>query len=418
MSVPSLTRPDAGLAARHVCVVTETYAPEINGVATTLAHLVCGLRQRGRRVTLVRPRQGADDRPGEEEVGDVMLVRGVAVSWCGGVRVGLPAGAALRHLWMADRPDAVYVATEGLLGWSAVRVARALGIPALSGFHTNFHGYARHYRAGWFASLVFRHLRRFHNGTLGTLVASPELRDRLSAAGLENLHVLGRGVDAELFTPARRCAALRETWGVPGHGLVALYVGRLAPEKNLALAIQAYRAMRRASPTLRFVLVGDGPLRGTLGRAHPDLYFCGTQIGERLAAHYASADVFLFPSETETFGNVTLEAMASGLVVVAFDDGAARTYIAHGESGVLVARGAYAAFVAAAAGLAAAPSEMAQMRHRARASATRADWASVVDRFDALLASHAAVPRAARLSAGDRARRNSAGVMPEGGRAC
>ncbi len=390
MSSPSPTRPVASRAARHVCVVTETYWPEINGVAATLAHLVRGLRERGRRVTLVRPRQGAHDGAGHGAVADATLVRGVALSWCGGVRIGLPAGAALRHRWMADRPDVIYVATEGPLGWSAVRVARALGIPALSGFHTNFHGYARHYRAGWLAAPVFRYLRRFHNRTRGTLVASPHLRDRLSAVGLQNLHVLGRGVDSELFTPTRRCPALRATWGVPQNGLVALYVGRLAPEKNLALAIEAYRAMQRARPSVRFVLVGDGPLREALGRAHPDLHFCGTQIGERLAAHYASADVFLFPSETETFGNVTLEAMASGLVVVAFDDGAAGTYAVHGESGVLVSRGAHAEFVAAAAALAAAPAAMAGMRRRARVVATRADWASVVDRFDALLAGQVA----------------------------
>ncbi len=392
MSSPRPTRSRDGLAPRHVCVVTETYPPEINGVASTLAHLVLGLRERGRRVSLVRPRQGADDRAGDEDLRETALVGGVSLPWCGGVRIGLPGGTALRNLWKPDRPDVVYVATEGPLGWSAVRVARALGIPVLSGFHTNFHGYARHYRAGWLAPLVFRYLRRFHSGTLGTLVASPELRDRLSAAGLHKLHVLGRGVDGELFTPARRCAALRETWGVPGDGLVALYVGRLAPEKNIALAIQAYRAMQRVSRSVRFVVVGDGPLRGVLRKAHPDLTFCGSQIGERLAAHYASADVFLFPSETETFGNVTLEAMASGLVVVAFDYGAAGAYIAHGKSGVLVSRGAHATFVAAAAALAGAPSAMARMRRHARAASAHVAWASVVDRFDALLASHDGAP--------------------------
>jgi glycosyltransferase involved in cell wall biosynthesis len=167
-------------------------------------------------------------------------------------------------------------------------------------------------------------------------VPSFELHDRLQAIGLKNVSVLGRGVDRQLFTPERRCAALRHKWGVSDNELVVLSVGRIAPEKNLGLAIAAYHAMQRCSNSMRFVLVGDGPLRVTLQKAHPDLLFCGVHTGEQLARHYASADVFLFPSETETFGNVTLEAMASGLVVVAYNYAAAHMHITHGETGVLV----------------------------------------------------------------------------------
>jgi glycosyltransferase involved in cell wall biosynthesis len=383
--------PASGRAAtRHLCVVTETYPPEINGVASTLHRLVTGLRAGGRRVSLVRPRQAADPA-GVGGRGGVTLVGGVPLSWCGGIRIGAPAGGMLQRAWRADRPHAVYVATEGPLGWSAVRAARALAIPALSGFHTNFHGYARHYGAGPFAPLVFRYLRRFHNRTAGTLVASPELRDGLAAAGFHRLHVLGRGVDGELFTPARRSAALRASWGVDGDGLVALSVGRLAPEKNLELVIRAYRAMQGRAASARCVLVGDGPLRADLQRAHPDVIFCGVQTGERLAAHYASADVFLFPSETETFGNVTLEAMASGLAVVAYAYGAAGMHIAHGQAGVLAPPGAAAAFVEAAVALAGRPRWLGPLRRRAREAALRADWDSVVARFDRLLAEVALV---------------------------
>ncbi len=154
---------------------------------------------------------------------------------------------------------------------------------------------------------------------------------------------------------------------------MALYVGRLAPEKNVPLAVEAYRAMQRVQGAARFVIVGDGPLRGELERAHPDLVFCGMRTGADLAAHYASADVFLFPSETETFGNVTLEAMASGLVVVAYDYAAARIHIAHGESGVLVPRGDARAFVEGAArarSSAGAPARDAPARQGARGHAS------------------------------------------------
>jgi glycosyltransferase involved in cell wall biosynthesis len=213
------------------------------------------------------------------------------------LHIGLPAAGLLHDCWTEDRPDVVYVATEGPLGWSAVRTAQRLGIPVLSGFHTNFHSYSRHYRAGWLQHWVALYLRWFHNRTTGTLVPSIDLRDRLHACGFKNVSVLGRGVDSELFTPTRRCQALRETWGVSEHDLVVLYVGRVAPAKNLGLAIAAYRAMQRCSKQVKFVIVGDGPQRAMLQKDHPDLLFCGMHRGEQLARHYASADVFLFASK-------------------------------------------------------------------------------------------------------------------------
>jgi glycosyltransferase involved in cell wall biosynthesis len=211
------------------------------------------------------------------------------------------------------------------------------------------------------------------------------MRRRLLGIGFDDVHVLGRGVDGELFDPARRAAGLRAAWGAGSEDLVALYVGRLAPEKNVRLVVEAYRAMRRVQSAARCVIVGDGPLRRELETAHPDLVFCGMRTGEELAAHYASADVFLFPSETETFGNVTLEAMASGLAVVAYDYAAARIHVAHGESGVLVPRGDARAFVEGAAALARRPACLPEMRRRARAHAASVDWPSVVAAFEALL---------------------------------
>jgi glycosyltransferase involved in cell wall biosynthesis len=384
MMGPPLTAPEGESAhRRQICVVTETYPPEINGVAVTLARLVSGLRARGHEVSVVRPRQPVDG--GDDADPDLTLVRGLALPGYSEVRIGWPAPAALGKSWATRRPDVLYVATEGPLGWSAMRIAARLSIPVFSGFHTNFHGYARHYHAGWLEPVVFRYLRRFHNRTRGTVVASVELRDQLRAAGFRNLSVIGRGVDQRLFTPARRSPALRQTWGASEDDLVVLYVGRLAPEKNLPLAIEAYRAMQRVTRSLRFVVVGDGPLRAALQHANPDLRFCGMQTGERLAAHYASADVFLFPSETETFGNVTLEALASGLVVVAYDYAAAHLHITHGETGVLVPCGEANTFVARSAALASSGAAFQRLRWRARESVVGVDWQRVVERFEAVL---------------------------------
>jgi glycosyltransferase involved in cell wall biosynthesis len=385
---------------RRICIVTETYPPEINGVALTLARLAGGLRARGHAVSVVRPRQATDARSGGDRGrdGEVTLVRGFALPGYKEVRVGLPACAQLRACWSGRRPDAVYVATEGPLGWSAVRAANQLGVPVWSGFHTNFADYARHYGLGWLAPVVLQYLRRLHNQTRGTLVASAEMRDRLRGLGFNDVSVLGRGVDSELFSPGRRSAALRAAWGARDEDTVALYVGRLAPEKNVPLAAEAYRAMRRAQGAARLVIVGDGPLRGELEQAHPDLIFCGMRTGEQLAEHYASADVFLFPSETETFGNVTLEAMASGLVVLAYDYAAAHIHIADGESGVLVPRGDSRGFVEAAAVLARQPARLAEMGRRARAHAASIDWPSVVKPFEALLIGASVEPAVGALA--------------------
>jgi glycosyltransferase involved in cell wall biosynthesis len=370
---------------RHLCVVTDTYPPDINGVARTLGRLVDGLRGRGHTVSVVRPRpaRGDDRAPLDPEL---THVPGVSVPGYREVRVGLPAARVLGRCWTMRPPHAVYVATESPLGWSAVSTARRLGLPIFSGFHTNFHGYARHYGAGWVQPLAIRYLRRFHNRTQATLVASVELRSQLRAAGFENLRVLSRGVDSRLFDPRRRSRALRQAWGVSDADLVALSVGRVAPEKNVPLVIEAARAMRQTRGSLTCVIVGDGPLRARLQAAHPDVRFCGVQTGEALAVHYASADVFLFPSETETFGNVTLEAMASGLAVVAYGYAAAGMHITHGTTGALAPPGMPHAFVAAAAALARSPRLVRTLGRRARDYAIGLDWEHVVERFEALLA--------------------------------
>ena len=375
--------PDTSEDKRHFCVVTETFPPEVNGVALTLSHLVRGLGARGHRVSVVKPRQRKFDAKSCNA--HVTEVAGLPLPGYKGLQFGLPSGGLLQQVWMRQRPDAVYVATEGPLGLSAVRVARRLSIPVFSGFHTNFHSYSRHYGVAWLEGLVLWYLRRFHNRTRGTLVPSAELRDRLHARGFKNVAFVGRGVDSELFDPQRRRAELRNEWGVGENEIALLYVGRLAGEKNIRLAVDAYRASKRLCANLKFVIVGDGPLRQSLKTENPDLVFCGMQTGERLAEHYASADVFLFPSETETFGNVTLEAMASGLAVVAYDYAAAGWHVVHGETGVLVPFGDSKMFVESAVGLVRQEDRVHQIRAKARAYAASISWARVVERFETLL---------------------------------
>jgi glycosyltransferase involved in cell wall biosynthesis len=387
---------------QHICFVTDTYPPEVNGVALTLSHLVQGLLGRGHLVSIVHPHIHTSEGIDRRLEPLVTAVRGFPLPGYKALRFGLPAGRLLRNVWRQQRPDAIYVATEGPLGWSAVRVARHFEIPVVSGFHTNFHSYAKHYGVGWLQHAICRYLCAFHNRTRATLVPSTEMRDWLTTLGVHRVSVLSRGVDSRLFNPGRRSAELRRQWGVSEDGLAVLYVGRVAPEKNIELAIKAYRAMQALHRNAPFVIVGEGPLYTPLQQAHPDLIFCGFRTDEPLAVHYASADVFLFPSETETFGNVTLEAMASGLAIAAYDYAAAHMHLTHGKTGLLVPYGDAQAFVETAAKLASEPWLLRKLRRQARAEATRIDWTCVVEQFETLLiqamhqgeaVSHALIPR-------------------------
>ena len=328
----------------HIELITETYPPDVNGVALTVQSLEQGLRGLGHRVALVRTEQAEDST---RCAADLMLVQGAPLPSYPGLRFGLPAGRRLQARWKAQRPDAIYIATEGPLGWSALGAARRLGIPVATGFHTRFDDYVGRYGAGFLAPWVFAWLRRFHNRGDATLVPTLELLQQLQGQGFRRVQRLGRAVDTRQFHPGWRDAALRERWGLAEDDLAVLSVGRLAPEKNLALTLLAFRALQAERPRARMVFVGDGPSRAELQAANPDVIFAGVQRGDELSRHYASADLFLFSSLSETFGNVTLEAMASGLATIAFDYGATREHLRHGEHGAAVAFGDEAEFVRA-----------------------------------------------------------------------
>lgn len=378
---------NASLAPRtsfHIVVVTETYPPEVNGVALTLARLVQGLLERGHRVHLVRPRQPKHDAhdalhqtPGLTET----LTFGLPIPGYPGLRFGLPARHLLLRTWSENRPDIVHVATEGPLGSAAVSAARALGLPVSSGFHTNFDAYSRHYRLGWLRGLVTRHLRKFHNRTDLTLAPTSELVRNLRNEGYLNVDVLARGVDTHLFNPGRRSEELRRAWGATSATLVVAYVGRLAPEKNLSLVTDAFTAMAATATETKLLFVGDGPSLTALKRNNPQHIYAGLRRGEDLAAHYASADLFLFPSLTETFGNVVPEALASGLGVVAFDCAAAADLIKDKINGRTIRVNDRRAFVDAALGLVCDRNELTGLRRHAVASIEHMNWERIHERF-------------------------------------
>ncbi len=366
----------------HFELVTETYPPEVNGVAFTVQSLEHGLRAMDHRVALVRTERPEDsDRFDKDRV----LIAGAPLPSYPGVRFGLPAGRRLQSRWTQERPDAIYVATEGPLGWSALNAARKLGIPVATGFHTRFDTYAKDYGFGFLSSWVFNWLRRFHNRGDATLVPTLELQQQLRAQGFQKVHRLGRAVDTVQFHPRWRDNALRESWGLREDDLAVLCVGRIAAEKNLDLTLATFRAIQKRQPRARLVLVGDGPSRAALQAANPDVIFVGVQRGEALSRHYASCDLFLFSSLSETFGNVTLEAMASGLATVAFDYGAAREHLRHAEHGAVVAFGDHDGFLQASVRTADAQ-DLRRMGQAARISVQPLHPMKVAQDFAALLA--------------------------------
>ena len=366
----------------RIAYVTETFPPELNGVSLTVERTVRFLRARGHQVDLLRPApaEGADAVPEDE-----WRSSGFPIPMYPTLRFGAAWPATVQARLVSRAMELMHVATTGPLGWAAVRAARAARLAVSSDFRTNFHQYSGYYGLTALQSSVLRWLRHFHNQSQRTFVPTRQVQAELSRCGFQHLFVLGRGVDTAAYAPAHRDPALRASW-TPADRPVLLYVGRLAVEKNVELALRAYEVARTLCPGARMVVVGDGPLRKRLEALHPSVLFTGELRGELLSRHYASADIFLFPSQSETFGNVTLEAMASGLAVVAFDTAAAGQYLRSGESAALAVPGDCEGFVQACAELVLAPQRCLQLGLRARQLAVGLQWDAVLGDFESELA--------------------------------
>lgn len=364
-------------------IVTETFPPEINGVAMTFGHIARELGRRGHEVTVYRPfRRDLAAQPPSPEFREVALA-GLPIPGYPLLRLGLPARRKLRKRWTASRPDLVHVVTEGPLGATAISAARDLNIPVTSSFHTNFHAYTGHYGFAPLRRLTLAWLRRVHNRTLRTFAPTEELCTELAQSGFQNLRVLSRGVDTEQFNPARRSFSLRANWGAGPDDPVVLHAGRMAHEKNYPLLFRAFAAMHAANPRCRFVLVGDGPLRKGLQREFPSAVFTGFIPRQELARHYASADIYIHASLTETFGNVLTEAMASGLAVAGFDYAAARRFIAQGRNGLSVPCDQPAALVTASCDLASDVALRNRLRGASRSAVEPCSWETIIGGFEA-----------------------------------
>lgn len=368
------------MSPMKVAFVSETWLPEINGVTHTLSQLSQYLHQQHYVIQLVRPtpKDGSHEALADEE----LQVKAIPVKDYEGVNIGWISPRKLRRFWRTHRPDVVYIATEGPLGMVALRVARQLRLPVVSGFHTNFDQYSRHYL--WLRTVrpfVGAFLKRFHNRTLATLVPTHQQAEKMTAQGYRNVKVMGRGLDHSRFSPEHRDEALRAEWGADSDTPVVMYTGRLALEKNIPLLIASLQALHQRHPDQIAVIVGDGPMRHDIEQAVPWVRFVGFQQNDALARHYASADIFLFPSLSETFGNVVTEAMSSGLCTVAFDYAAAGELIENGTSGFVVPCGNEQAFIDAVVNIREAPQQIRKIGLCACDKVASLTWPNIADTF-------------------------------------
>jgi glycosyltransferase involved in cell wall biosynthesis len=320
-------------------------------------------------------------------------VRSINIPFYKELYLPLPPFGSVRRALDAFHPDLVHIATEATLGLTMLRHVLKRKIATVSSFHTNFDQYSRHYRVGWARGTIWRYLRWFHNRTRETYVPSWNTIHGLEELGFQRLVLWPRGVDSVLFRPDRPGRAeVRKSLGWHPDDLVITYVSRLAPEKNVAYLADALAIVAARQPKVRILFVGDGPSRGELERKLGAFArFAGYRTGQDLADHYAAGDVFAFSSLTETFGNVVLEAMASGMPVVALRAGGVGDTVQHGKTGLVVEQSdPPERFADAVLSLVCQPDRRCKMAQSARAYAESQSWGAIMaalrDRYEMVLA--------------------------------
>ncbi|MDE2110128.1 MAG: glycosyltransferase family 1 protein [Alphaproteobacteria bacterium] len=323
----------------RVAFVASSYNYIKDGVALTLNRLVAYLERQGVEVLIFAP---VGKAPAFAHHGTVVPVPSVPLPARPEYRLafGLPHQAVEKL--RAFQPDIIHVAlAPDVLGYSALRVAQSLNIPVVASYHTRFETYLKHY---WYVAsltgVVRYYLRRSYSVCREVYVPSQSMIDALLADGFRNnFRLWPRGVDTSRFSPGKRSSLWRAKHGIGENELAVVFVSRLVREKQLGTLVAALRLLEERHIAYRSVIVGDGPERAALERQLPHAVFTGFLEGDELAEAYASSDIFVFPSETETFGNVTLEAMASGLPCVCADATGSRSLVAHGHTGYLARPG-------------------------------------------------------------------------------
>ncbi len=358
----------------RIALVTENFLPKLDGVTRTLAMTLEHLQRHGHKAIVLGPEGALRSYAGARVFG----APGFPIPFYPELRFLFPAPRLERHL-ARFRPDVVHVVDPMLLGAAGVAWGRRLGVPVLSTYHTNLADYCAYFHLSALIAPMWGYRRWLHNQCALTLCPSSSTATHLRSRGFARVGVWARGVDGDLFRPERRNPAWRQRITHDSATSIILYVGRLSYEKNLDDLVKAFAQLDDIPAQL--VLVGDGPARGDLERSLQGrrVTFTGYLTGEALAEAYASADLFAFPSTTETFGQVVMEAMASGLPVVAYDAEGVRDSVRSGETGLLAPARDVTSLATGARALLAEPDRRQRMGLAAYEYAHRLAWPTVLD---------------------------------------
>ena len=364
----------------HIVLATDTFLPEVNGVTTVLAQMRDGLRKRGHEVRVLAPDYGSL----LSDEGGIRRLAAVPAPGYRQVRLSWPWFRGLTGWLDQGPPDLIHAITEGPLGLFGRGYARRRGLPLVSSFHTDFPRYAGHYFGAFAVKPTEAYIRWFHAAARLTQTPSEVSRDELHGLGVSRAEVWGRGVDTGWFRPSRRSAMRRAALGATEDRVLVLHVGRLAVEKSVDTLVAAFTAARaRLGERAVFCVAGDGPRAAWVRDSLPWARHLGFLDRAVLADLYADADLFVFPSATETCGLVALEALASGVPVVGANAGGVKESLREGLTGMLVPPGEAAAFASAIEVLVEDSGQRRAMGEAARAFAVGRDWARELDQLEA-----------------------------------
>lgn len=356
----------------RIALITETFLPATDGVVTRLRYTIKELRRMGDELLIIAPKYG--EGPGFYEGAPIYRVSSVPFPPYPQIKLA-PALPGIEHALMGFKPDLIHAVNPIVLGWGAPRFARRLEVPLVASYHTNIAQYTRFYNLGFLDRAARWYTRRLHNRAEINLCTSMSTRKYLQSEGIERVHLWPQGVDTERFAPNKASKWWRDRLsGGHSNENLLVFVGRLAPEKGISRLKKIFEKL----PGTRLAIVGDGPARRDLENefAGTPTVFPGLLLGEELAAAYASADAFVFPSTTETLGMAMIEALASGLPVIAAGGGASHEVVTDGEDGFLYEPGDDDDLIKAARRIFEEDGLRERLSEKARRSAEGRDWAT------------------------------------------